>query len=327
MTRSLRVAIVGAGLMGRWHAHACERAGGRVASVVDSDEIAAMRLARTSGAIAAASLDGVEPGFDAVHICTPPDTHVALVRRAMALSRSVIVEKPLAPTAGATESLLADASRRGVLIVPGHQLVFQDGVRQAERWVRGRPLRIFDYRVCSAGAGADPDAADHIAGEILPHPLSLVDAFMPGALAAMRWSVHRPAPGELAASSVAAGTTVRVVISMHARPPRHELMLFADAHTVTVDLFHGYAWKAAGTTSRAAKIARPFTNAAAAAATGAVNLARRSARGEPAYPGLTQLIERAYAALGNPPARPFTDDHILDIARARDAILRQRDSA
>jgi len=44
--KSIRAAVVGAGLMGRWHAHAIERAGGTVVAVIDADVGRGETLAR-----------------------------------------------------------------------------------------------------------------------------------------------------------------------------------------------------------------------------------------------------------------------------------------
>lgn len=326
MSASPRVGIVGAGLMGRWHAHACRRAGGRVIAVVDANPGAAGRLAAAiGGAATAVSLDSLPDGLtlDVVHVCTPRDTHAQQVRAALSRGCPVIVEKPLAPTAEIAEELITAARGAGTWVQPVHQTLFQDGVVRAVRWAADGPLRVFDYTACSAGAATSPDRADAIVADLLPHPLSLLDAVLPEGLEAMVWTTHRTAPGELVVTSVSGQTAVRFLISMHVRPTRHELMLHGDAGTVAADLFHGFAWRHRGRVSKAGKIARPFMAAASQAVAATVNLARRTARREPAYPGLNALVRQVYLALDDPSRRPLSDRHILAVARAQDRILQQ----
>lgn len=326
MTRAPRVAIVGAGLMGRWHANACHRAGGRVVGLIDVDIHAAHRLARRIGNPAAAvSLETLPPGvdLDLVHICTPLETHGEQIRAALARRCPVIIEKPFAATAAETEALLAEAGQVGCWVMPVHQPAFQHGIRQAARWVSGRVLRVFDYRACSAGASTAPDRADEVAADILPHPLALLDVFVPEALETMAWQAYRPCAGEIVVTGVAGITAITVLVSMHARPPRHDLTLMTDACTVTADLFHGFAWRESGVTSRLAKLARPFTAGAAASSAAAVNLVRRALRREAAYPGLVPLVRRAYDSLRDGGPRPLDDRHTLAVARARDRILQR----
>ena len=239
--------------MGRWHAQACGRAGGRVAAVVDANPDAARRLAAAiGGAASAASLSDLSGDvmLDLVHVCTPPDTHAEQIRAALSRGCPVIVEKPLAPTAAITEELIAMAGRAGAWVQPVHQTVCQEGVAQALQWSAAGPLRAFDYLACSAGAAAFPDRADEIVADILPHPLSLLDVLLPDALEAMPWDTHRMGPGELLVTAVTRATAVRFLISMHIRPTRHELTLFGDEVTVTADLFHGFAWRERGHVSR-----------------------------------------------------------------------------
>jgi len=326
MTRTPRAAIVGAGLMGRWHAHACRRAGGQVVAVVDIDSGAAERLARACGATHAVSFGALPAttGIDIVHVCTPDETHVGAIGDALRRGCPVIVEKPLAPDASATEAVIQAAQQAGLWVVPVHQAVYQDGARAALGWARGRRLRVFDYRACSAGADGAPDRAMLVAAEILPHPLALLQTWSPEAFDQIAWDVRRPAPGELMATTVAGGVLVRLLISMHARPTRHDLTLLADEGSMVVDLFHGFAWQEPGARpTRLSKITRPFTAAAVGAGHAAVNLARRTLAREPAYPGLTALVAAAYRALDDPGQRPLSDAHTLAVARARDVILRQ----
>ncbi len=328
-TRSAQpqVAIVGAGLMGRWHAHACRRAGGRVAAVVDADIDAARQLARALGAsAAAASLEGVPPDvrLDAVHVCTPPESHAGQIRAALSRGRGpVIVEKPLAPTAELTEALIAVAREAGTWLQPVHQIVFQAGVARALRWAADGPIRSVDYVVCSAGADACADSADAVVADILPHPLSLIDVLLPDALDTMLWEARRTAPGEWQLTSSTGTTAIRVLISMHARPTRHDLAILGDRGTVIADLFHGFAWRRRGRPSRLSKAASPFASAVASSCSAALNLGRRAWTREPAYPGLNALVAQTYAARHDPARRPLSDRHTMAVARARDRILQQ----
>src|SRR5689334_10614548 len=101
--RTLRVAIVGAGLMGRWHAFSAARAGGSIVAVVDPNQARARRLAsRSRAARAFSTLDGALERADVVHVCTPTAAHVAVIAQALDARRHVLVEKPLAPTVAET---------------------------------------------------------------------------------------------------------------------------------------------------------------------------------------------------------------------------------
>ena len=67
--------------MGRWHAHAIQRAGGRVVAIIDADLRCGEKLAAGIGGKPAVERDvsyllSGEP-IDVVHVCTPVDSHEA----------------------------------------------------------------------------------------------------------------------------------------------------------------------------------------------------------------------------------------------------------
>lgn len=320
MTR-LRAAIVGAGLMGRWHAHAVRLAGATVVVVVDPDNRRAAALARAHGSRSADDLTGVLDGVDVVHVCTPTGSHLALVNMALAAGRHVLVEKPLAATAEDTGRLLTLAAERGTLLCPVHQFAWQPGVARLITALPGLGrVRHVDITTCSAGAADRDDlAADAVALEIVPHPLSLLARLLPAAVAA-EWQLHRPAAGEYRLSTCADGATVSVVLSMAGRPTVNALRVIAERGTAHVNLFHGYAVIEGGAVSRARKILQPLTLSAATGATAAANLLRRAIRRQPAYPGLVELTRAFYqaAASGGPP--PIAPAESLAIAHAVDAV-------
>jgi len=328
----VRAAIVGAGLMGRWHARAVEHCGGVVAIVVDADPARAGRLAAEhrarsarSLAEAAASSTGGGPAFDVVHICAPLATHAALAREAIDLGAHALVEKPLTATAAETADLLRLADTRGVVLCPVHQFPFQRGMRRALAALPAiGPALHIDAVACSAGADAGVDTArDQVAADILPHPLSLFAALVDQPLAALSWTVQRPAHGELRASALAGDTTLSLLVSMSGRPTVNSLRVIGARGTAHADLFHGFAVVEEGSVSRARKITHPFALAGATLGAAGENLARRAMTRESAYPGLRELVAAFHAAARGEAPPPISAARTLDVARARDTVLGQ----
>jgi predicted dehydrogenase len=318
---TIRAAVVGAGLMGRWHAHELARAGGTVTAVVDPDEAAARRVA--AGAPTFAELGGaLELGVDAVHVCSPSSTHVELVRQSLAAGADVLVEKPLAPDLAATRAVVEEARAAGRLLCPVHQYLYQPGFVLLQRTAPElAPLSHLEATTFSAGGEGRPAAElDTIAADILPHLLASVERALPGGLAAVEWTGARLGSGELRATGAAGETTVFLCVSMNGRPTRNELRLTGAGGTIELDFFHGYGFTERGAPSRMTKIARPFAISARRAGAAGANLGRRALRREPAYPGLRTLIERFYAARGSA-GPPIAFEETIAVAAARDELL------
>jgi predicted dehydrogenase len=321
-----RVAIIGAGLMGRWHADAVKRIGGRVTVIVDPDDGAREALGRRHpGARLAPDLD---PSFvaqcaTAAHVCTPLSTHAAMVTALVEAGVHSLVEKPFCETAESAVTLTSQAVSRGVLVCPVHQFVFQDGVRRLARWLPEMgAVRRVEFSTCSAGARSDDAAAlDDLIAEILPHPLSLIQTVLRLPVADVSWRVVHPSPGEFRALSTVGDAVVDVAISAHGRPTENTLRVITDGGSVIADLFHGFAVRNGPVVSRRSKITYPFTGSAKAFAGAAVNLARRSLRAEPAYPGLRELVRAFHVAIAVGGSSPIDASAVVDGAVARDRLV------
>jgi predicted dehydrogenase len=318
--------IVGAGLMGRWHAWAVTRAGGSVGAIADPDPTSRQRLADNypgAGAFADCEQMLARARLDVLHICTPRETHCELAESAIAAGLPVLIEKPLAPTAAATEHLVDLATERGVLIAPVHQFAFQDGVARARHALGriGRVVRIAGTFHSAGGAGLDGDRLDAIVADILPHPLSLMQVFLPRPLPEEGWATMRPQAGELHASCEASGTTLSIFISLHARPTVCALDVVGTAGTMHLNLYHGYAVLESGRVSRARKIMQPFELAAKTLGVASLNLARRALRSESAYPGLLRLVCAFHAAVRSRRPPPISAAETVGIARVRDHLM------
>jgi|SRR5579862_712105 len=311
--------------MGKWHAEAARRAGAQLVAVVDRDVERARRIAGRAGCAIAPSLEALDAGVRpaVIHICTPTVTHDALTRSSLARGSHVLVEKPLAATAAATAALLQLAAKSQRLLCPVHQCVFQRGVRAVlERQSDLGEILHVRAATCSAGAersGADPDS---VAWSILPHHLSLIERFAPGALGTLTWMTTRPRAGEIDILGTGGAFGVTVMVSMHGRPTAHEMTIVGSRATAHFDLFHGFAVVEKGGSSRATKIRRPFNRAATQILSAGSNLATRAVARQSAYPGLWELVEGFYAAVAHGAAPPISASEALAVAEASDHIWR-----
>ena len=132
-----RVAVIGAGYLGRFHAQkyasleACE-----LVAVVDPRadvcESVAAEL-RTAPLAEHQSLLGGQ--VDAVSIVTPTPAHFAIARDFLEAGVHVLVEKPITETAAQARELIAIAARRGKLLQVGHLERFNAAILAAEPYL------------------------------------------------------------------------------------------------------------------------------------------------------------------------------------------------
>jgi predicted dehydrogenase len=85
----------------------------------------------------AANLDDVleDDSVEAVVIATPVPTHHELARRALEAGKHVFVEKPPAMRGAELEELCELSEERGLVLMPGHLLLYHPGVRKLKEIV------------------------------------------------------------------------------------------------------------------------------------------------------------------------------------------------
>ena len=116
---TIRVGVVGVGVMGADHARKLARmvSGAHLVAVSDFDAGAAGAVAAELGA--RVCRDGVEliddDEVDAVVIATRDDTHADLVRAALRVGKPVMCEKPLAPTVDECRDVVAAQAAQAAL--------------------------------------------------------------------------------------------------------------------------------------------------------------------------------------------------------------------
>ena len=321
------VAILGAGLMGRWHAHAARRLGARVIAVADPDADRARALAGPDVPIFAdpeALFGAVRPTV--VHLCSPSASHGAIIRAAIAQGIHVFAEKPLAADAKETRELCDLAQGAHVLLCPVHQYAFQPALeRIIAQQHRIGAMELIEMRYFSAGAvGAAAKDLPRIAADILPHPIAIAQRLWPERpLDALDWHVTSVGTAGWQMTAAVGAVTLRITLSLAARPTEASLVLYGDKGAWEADLFHGYARFRDGIASRRSKALRPFGDALSVLRHASVNMAGRALRREPAYPGLRALTAAFYAAIAGRGAAPIGVDQAIAVAVLRDFFLSQ----
>ncbi len=324
----IRAGVVGAGLMGYWHAHAAEKVGGKIVGVFDVNKTQADSLAaKYSSAQSFDSLEKMlaEISLDVLHVCTPTATHKNIAELAIKAGVNLLIEKPIVQTLEETVALYELASNHKVILCPVHQFVFQEGVTKAKELLPqiGRLVHL-QANICSAGGtGLDAHQVDTIAADILPHPLSLMQTFLDDDLTAQDWSIFRPQSGELRVSGEAREISLGIFISMSSRPTLNSFQLFGTAGTIHLNLFHGYSVIESGKTSKTRKILQPFDFSLRNFVSAAVNLGRRSLKSETAYSGLRCLVDEFYQAIKGGKPLPIMPAEAIAVAKIRDILIKR----
>ena len=138
MPQRLRLAVVGAGHMGKFHAQAiAERDDAALVAVCDVDAARAARLAEAHGARAETDVAALAGAVDAAVLAASTSVHRDVALALMASGIAVLIEKPLAATAAEAHALADAARQTGAVAQVGHILRF-DPVTRA---IAGRDLR------------------------------------------------------------------------------------------------------------------------------------------------------------------------------------------
>jgi UDP-N-acetyl-2-amino-2-deoxyglucuronate dehydrogenase len=112
-----RFAIVGAGVIGQWHAKTIEELSPRavLSCLIDSNAAATTRAADRHGVPAYPSLAGalkdIGSDIDVVVVCVPSGFHADVAVQALKAGKHVVIEKPIDITLAAIDRI-ADAQRR-----------------------------------------------------------------------------------------------------------------------------------------------------------------------------------------------------------------------
>jgi predicted dehydrogenase len=101
------------------------------------DELRSKFAARYPGVQVSAAFDEMlaDPAVQGVVIATPVPTHYALAKQALEAGKHVLVEKPPAMHATEIDELVAIASERDLVLMPGHLLLYHPAVRKVKELI------------------------------------------------------------------------------------------------------------------------------------------------------------------------------------------------
>lgn len=159
----MRVALLGAGRIGRLHARLLrETPGVDEVVIADVDPARAAEVAAETGVTAGTSIADTIAAADATVIAAATTAHPELIRASLAAGKPTFCEKPLAPDLDATIAIAADIDRSGIPFQLGFQRRFDPAYREARRLVETGELGTL-YAVRLAGHDPEPAHEAYIA--------------------------------------------------------------------------------------------------------------------------------------------------------------------
>jgi predicted dehydrogenase len=143
----------------------CERDKGRIAEFEK----------RTPGIPTIESYEAAlaDPSIEAVAIATPPHTHFTLVRQALEAGKQVLVEKPLARTAGEAAELVALSEEVERVLMPGHTFLYSPSVNKVKQLIDEDILGEI-YFATSSRMNLGLYQQDGVILDLAPHDLSIL---------------------------------------------------------------------------------------------------------------------------------------------------------
>ncbi|MBK5198396.1 MAG: Gfo/Idh/MocA family oxidoreductase [Methyloceanibacter sp.] len=240
MADQIRVAVVGAGYFGRFHAdHYSRNPRAKLVAIVDTNEDRAKAVAAEFGAPAAFDYRSILGQVDAVSVATPTPLHFEITRALLEAGLHVLVEKPIAESVESASTLASLAEERKLVLQVGHIERFSSSYNTLAKVIT-EPLYFESYRIAPwKNRGVEVDVIldlmihdiDMIIG-LVASPVSKVDA------------VGTPVLGQRidvanARITFESGCIANVTASRVAYKTERRMRVFARNHYLSCDLGEG----------------------------------------------------------------------------------------
>ena len=240
--RRTRVAVVGAGHLGRIHARILARSPrAELVCVVDTDEGRAGEVAAELGCRALGGIEDLPGSIQAAIVAVPTSAHEAVAAPLLGRGISCLVEKPIAPDLAAADRILAAAEHSGARLAVGHVERFEPGVRKlAElgvepRFIECHRLSTFRFRGLDVG----------VVHDLMIHDLDLVLHFVRSEVEELDASGGSILTDSVDLASVHLvfrnGARANVTASRVSLTPMRRFRMFSSSSYVSLDFTKNYA--------------------------------------------------------------------------------------
>lgn len=175
MTNQLRIAVVGVGYLGRFHALIYSRLPEvALAGVVDPDADRAHAVAAEAGCAAFTNAEALLGRVDAVSVVAPTRVHLEVAAPFLRRGVHMMLEKPIAATSEDGEEIVRLAARSGAILQIGHLERFNAGVMALVRRISAPR-----YMEAQRMGGFTERAADvDIISDLMIHDIDIILALM-----------------------------------------------------------------------------------------------------------------------------------------------------
>ena len=174
MNNPIKVAVIGAGMMGKNHLRTYKNLNGfELVGVYDIFPEAASNAAEMFGIKAFSSLEEVAANVDAVSVVTTSVTHAEVGEFFLNKGIHCLIEKPLAATEEECKRLISAAEKNNVTLLVGHIEQFNPAVEQLRK-ILNNPNQIcsLEARRMSAASGRITDV--DVAMDLMIHDAEVV---------------------------------------------------------------------------------------------------------------------------------------------------------
>ena len=178
MTNTVKVAVIGAGMMGKNHIKTYQSLlGVELVGVYDVFENAAQSAAETFGIKAFSSMEEVAENVDAVSVVTTSVTHADVGEFFLKKGIHCLIEKPLATTQEECERLIKAAKESGAVLLVGHIERFNPAVEQLSKILADNSkIRALTAQRMSAASGRITDV--DVAMDLMIHDVEVVQSLV-----------------------------------------------------------------------------------------------------------------------------------------------------